>query len=137
MVFNARDFGNFLVHPLMSAAAARAVLGRRFAFAGPERVTFGADGVRFEGSFDGARYACTLQPPAAAAPVRAVTVHASGGPLAEEVAAGLTRFYTTLCIDLEGTALRYVDMALSADASTLRLSLSLVCTRFPRTDFAF
>ncbi len=137
VVFNARDFGNFLVHPLMSTAAARAVAGRRFAFAGPERVTISAEGVRFEGAFDGARYACMLRPPAPAARARAVAVEASGGPAAGDVAAGLTAFFSSLCIDLEGTALRYADMALSADATTLRLSLSLVCTRFPRTDFAF
>ena len=137
VVFNARDFGHFLVHPFMGAAATRAVAGRRFAFAGPERVSFCADGVNFEGAFDGARYACLLRPPAPAAPSRAVSVEASGGPAAGDVAAGLALFFTTLCFDLEGTALRYADMALSADAATLRLSLSLVCSRFPRTDFAF
>jgi hypothetical protein len=35
------------------------------------------------------------------------------------------------------TTLAANDNWLSADAATLRLSLSLVCTRFPRTDFAF
>ena len=135
VVFNARDFGNFLVHPFMGSAAMRAVAGRGFAFT--DRVTFGADGVRFEGAFEGVRYACTLRPPAPSAPSRAVSVEASGGPAAGDVAAGLASFFTTLCFDLEGTALRYADMALSADAATLRLSLSLVCSRFPRTDFAF
>lgn len=133
--FNAADFGHFLTHPLMSAAAARAVSGRRFAFAAA--VSFGAAGVRFEGVFEGERYACVLRPPAPSSPARAVSVEAAGGPAAAEVAAGLTRFFSELCIDLEGTALRYADMALSADAAALTLRLSLVCTRFPRSDFAF
>ena len=136
VVFTARDFGNFLAHPLLVAAAARAVAGRRFAFA-PDSVVFdaAAAAVRFAGAFDGARYACTLRPPPA--PGGAVAVLAAGGPAAEVVAASLQRFFATLRIDLEGTRLSYADMELSPDGRTLRLALALEVTRFPRADFAF
>jgi hypothetical protein len=154
VVFTPADFGNFLAHPLFVAAAARAVGGRRFAFA-PRGVTFDASGrcVRFSGALSGSDYACALYPPppalAAAAqrggaavsaplpPARAVRVAAAGGPEAEAVSVALSRFFSTLVIDLEGTRLTYADIALAPDAGTLTLRLALEVTRFPRADFAF
>lgn len=146
VVFTPGDLGNFLAHPLLAAAAARAVEGRPFAFA-PRSVAFGRDGtVRFSGACGGADYACVLHPPPPpparvdilSPPVpRPVRVDATGGPNAAAVSAGLSRFFSTLSIDLEGTRLRYADVAVAPDAVTLTLRLSLEVTRFPRADFTF
>jgi hypothetical protein len=137
VVFTARDFGHFLSHPLFIAAAARAVSGRRFAF-GAGSVAFELAGVRFAGTFDGALYECLLTPPPRNAPVpRRATVTAAQGPASEQVAVELSHFFTTLRIDLEGTALTFADCALSPDARLLTLRLGVEVTRFPRADFAF
>jgi hypothetical protein len=150
VVFTPADFGNFLAHPLFVAAAARAVAGRRFAFAS-RGVSFDPTGsVRFSGALNGANYACALYPPpvlaaatqrggstSAPPPARAVRVVAAGGPDADAVSAALSRFFTSLVIDLEGTRLTYADIALAPDAATLTLRLALEVTRFPRADFAF
>ncbi len=145
VVFTASDFSNFLAHPLFTAAAATAVARRRFTFA-PSGVAFQPGGVAFTGAFDGAQYACVLHvpPPAlqeanllALPPPRAVTVEARGGGDAGTVSAGLSHFFSTLVIDLEGTRLSYADMQLAPGDGTLTLRLALQVTRFPRADFAF
>ena len=143
VTFNEADFGNFLVHPMIRAAP----LGAR------GRVDFAQSGVRIDprarsiafrgelvGPDDGARQA-----------LAATLVHGDSGPRVvatldgaacedEELGAGLSDFFRTLTVDLDGAEMRYqrMDMANIPPASRMKgvgvkISLDLCVRRFPST----
>lgn len=156
VVFNRIDFGNFLVHPLMTAAAAAAVQGHAFAFdqssvriAAPSPAARGGV-VEFTGTWrgDGQRYQIRLLPvPQGAAVGRGVQAHAVplsiGGRAssARIVEDALTKFFNTLCLDLQGAEMTFMSLNIIPGAGfaggMADLTLRLELKKFPPLHMQF
>lgn len=157
VVFDAPDLGNFLVHPLMAAAAATAA----FAFdqhsvrIAPPSVAQPEGAVEFTGTWrsDGQRYSVRLLPVAGGAGgastgrgrgVQAHAVPLSSGARASSaniIAADLTSLFNGLCIDLQGAEFAFLSIrvlpGLGFAGGLVELSLSLEVKKFPPLDVKF
>eukprot|EP00850_Spirogloea_muscicola_P022068 SM000275S10324 [mRNA] locus=s275:2973:5925:- [translate_table: standard] len=161
--FDAKDFDHFLLHPLMTRASATAVRGRRFRFLpGTEvhwqRANLISDGlICFRGiwEFDQREYAVRLQgaPPGIHDPVQITarccdeTVReGSYKDSSEVVAQGLQSFFSSLCLDLDGTDLTINSISFcevqqtqprAATVPATVLSLDMLVRKFPSPQLDF
>lgn len=144
--FDARDFGNFLVHPQFQNAVARSRREWGFDF------TFRRDGVRLEdgavvffgtcgGGGEGGDERDEREESANVVEVRmrpvgrggvecvVATSDATSDTTSDATSAALERFFRELTVNLLGAELRYGDMAV--DEARITLALTLRVLKFP------
>eukprot|EP00882_Tetradesmus_deserticola_P011787 GHRQ01012473.1.p1 GENE.GHRQ01012473.1~~GHRQ01012473.1.p1 ORF type:complete len:218 (+),score=58.84 GHRQ01012473.1:180-833(+) len=156
VLFSAADFGNFLVHPLMTEAAKQAVQGHAFAFdqasvrIQPPFAVPPEGAVNFTGTWhgDGLRYQVRLLPVSGGAAVgKGVQAHAlplstgARSTSAGVVEDGLTRFFSSLKVDLQGVQMSFMSLAtlpsMSSAGAMADLHLRLELKRFPPLNVQF
>ncbi|KAF8054989.1 Serp2 [Scenedesmus sp. PABB004] len=158
VVFTAPDFGNFLCHPLMTAAAQACVQGHAFVFEAPSVRIIApsraapAGVIEFAGTWrgDGQRYQVSLLPVPGGAALGALGrgVQAHAVPLsigarassASIVEDSLTKFFNTLTLDLQGAELSFMSLTvipgLGFAGGLADLNLRLELKRFPPLNVA-
>lgn len=137
LVFDSRDFGNFLAHPLFLASAERVgVGGSTFAF-DKSTARVSADGcLEYTGTWkkDGATRAVKMFPGDASTGALRVK---SQTPNDDALERALEVFFTTLIIDLEGTELLYRNMTIDPTRGRVRFNLDVTVKRFPSPNLQF
>uniref|UniRef100_A0A383VV08 Uncharacterized protein n=1 Tax=Tetradesmus obliquus TaxID=3088 RepID=A0A383VV08_TETOB len=156
VMFNAADFGNFLVHPLMTEAAKEAVQGHAFAFdqasvrIQPPSAVPPEGLVEFTGTWrgDGQRYQVRLLPVSGGA-VFGKGVQAHAMPLsigARSSSAGivedcLSAFFSSLMVDLQGAQMSFMSLAILPGmgfaGAMADLNLRLELKKFPPLNVQF
>lgn len=156
VVFSEVDLGNFLVHPLVTTAAAAAVKGAAFVFdresvrLEPPSAERPQGVIYFTGTAraDNVRYQVELLPVERGVTVgRGVQAHAIalcvGGrsSSATVVEDALTSFFNGLTVDLEGVEMRLMSLSLAAGTgfagALADLRLQLTVKRFPPLNVKF
>jgi len=141
LVFDSRDFGNFLAHPLFVAASANGVGGSTFVFERSTARVNGKDGcLEYAGTWsrDGRRRELKMFPNVVANSVASVELECSSStPGDDALERALERFFTALIIDLDGTELRYKSMNIDRARSRARFALDARIRRFPSTRLQF
>lgn len=137
VAFDARDFGNFLMHRLVHQAH---LSGRRFLFSGAN-VSIDPDArvIRFDGKWGDYDVQVELSQPNPNAQLVAKVTRENGEDIlgeAELVALGedISDYFNTLEIDLDGPTLRFQKLSFEgcgATGATFRLHLSFVVRKLP------
>ena len=157
--FSASDFGAFLVHPLIAAASAEAVLGAPFRFS-RETLWLCADGsttpsataspvaIQFSGTAaaSGETFYVSMAPTATGVACRAA-VDPSTPPApgrasipASVVAKSMENLFGNLFVDLEGAELRFERVSIArynGSETVLDLSMGLRVREFPPLSVKF
>jgi len=140
LTFDSSDFGNFLSHPLLRAAAAAARRdkgGFDFVFEGGEtaRVCGDEGYLEYSGVVGGSGERRTIRMrPMEGSRVDAHLVDADADETFER---SMASFFERLVIDLEGTELRYRDMTIDPARSTVDFELDLCVRKFPSPNIQF
>lgn len=136
VVFNAEDFGNFLVHPLISRTV---IAGRTFIF-NRDGVAIDPNNrvVAFNGTWGEAqRLRITLSQANSRSSLIASVVGGANEfseETADAIASGMARYFRGLEIDLDGPILSFSALSFqgrSVQSGALRLSLGIVVRKFP------
>ena len=140
LTFDSSDFGNFLSHPLLRAAAAAARRdegGFDFVFEGGEtaRVCGDEGYLEYSGVVGGSGERRTIR----MRPMEGSRVDARlvGADADETFERSMASFFERLVIDLEGTELRYRDMTIDPARSTVDFELDLCVRKFPSPNIQF
>ena len=140
LTFDSRDFGNFLSHPLLRAAAAAAAARRDgfdFVFEGGEtaRVCGNEGFLEYSGVIgaSGERRTVRMRPMEGSR----VDARLVGADADETFERSMASFFERLVIDLEGTELRYRDMTIDPARSTVDFELDLCVKKFPSPNIQF
>ena len=140
LTFDSSDFGNFLSHPLLRAAAAAARRdegGFDFVFEGGEtaRVCGDEGYLEYSGVVGGSgeRRTIRMRPMEGSR----VDAHLVGADADETFERSMASFFERLVIDLEGTELRYRDMTIDPARSTVDFELDLCVRKFPSPNIQF
>ena len=139
LTFDSSDFGNFLSHPLLRAAAAarRDEGGFDFVFEGGEtaRVCGDEGYLEYSGVVGGSgeRRTIRMRPMEGSR----VDAHLVGADADETFERSMASFFERLVIDLEGTELRYRDMTIDPARSTVDFELDLCVRKFPSPNIQF
>ena len=140
LTFDSSDFGNFLSHPLLRAAAAAARRdegGFDFVFEGGETARMcGDEGyLEYSGVVGGSGERRTIR----MRPMEGSRVDARlvGADADETFERSMASFFERLVIDLEGTELRYRDMTIDPARSTVDFELDLCVRKFPSPNIQF
>jgi len=139
LTFDSRDFGNFLSHPLLRAAAAarREERGFDFVFEGGETARVcGKEGfLEYSGVLgaSGERRTVRMRPMEGSR----VDARLVGDVGDETFERSMASFFERLVIDLEGTELRYRDMTIDPARSTVDFELDLCVRKFPSPNIQF
>jgi hypothetical protein len=139
LVFDSRDFGNFLAHPLFLASSRLVgVGGSKFTF-DKSTARVSADGcLEYTGTWarDGVTRAIRMFPGENGSGAASLRVQ-SQTPNDDALERALEVFFTTLVIDLEGTELLYRDMTIDRTRERVRFNLDVTVKRFPSPNLQF